>query len=71
MAMLAVERCPSLRPTLKSIGVDIGPDEELSLMQKGQPEPQAYGGRVHDNEQGLVQGLKKNFFHRHHPKDSK
>lgn len=68
--MIAVERYPSLRPTLKSIGVDIDPDEEPSLMQKGQPESQAYGGRVHDNEHGLVQGLKRNFFHRHHPNDS-
>jgi hypothetical protein len=69
-AMIAVGRYPSLRPTLKSIGLEIDPDEEPSLMQKGQPESQAHRDWVHDNGWGLVQGLKRNFLHRNHPKDS-
>jgi hypothetical protein len=68
-AAIAVRRYPSLRPTLKSIGVDIDADEETSLMEKGQPESQAYGDRVHGGEHGLMHGLKRNFLHRNHPKD--
>jgi hypothetical protein len=68
--MIAVGRYPSLRPILKSIGVDIDLDDEPSWMQKGQSESQAHRDRVHDNGRGLVQGLKRNFLHRNHPKDS-